>query len=121
MAADGTSFGPYVLNRSAATLLCDGRPVPVGQRGLALLGALLAADGQAVSKGALMGAGWPGTVVEEGNLTVQVAALRKALGSRSDGQEWIVTVPRMGGQRARDPYRIDVIIQGMRLAGMPEE
>ena len=49
-----------------------------------------------MSKAALLEAGWPGTVVEEGNLTVQIAALRKALGTRGDGQEWIVTVPRVG-------------------------
>ncbi len=43
-----------------------------------------------------MDAAWPGTVVEEGNLTVQIAALRKALGQDSDGRDWIVTVPRVG-------------------------
>ena len=48
-----------------------------------------------------MEAGWPGTVVEEGNLTVQIAALRKALGSRPDGSEWIVTVPRVGYRLVR--------------------
>jgi len=49
-----------------------------------------------------MEAGWPGTAVEEGNLTVQVAALRKALGPREDGQEWIVTVPRVGYRLLRN-------------------
>jgi TolB-like protein len=43
-----------------------------------------------------MEAGWPGLIVEEGNLTVQIAALRKALGPREDGQDWIITVPRVG-------------------------
>ena len=49
-----------------------------------------------------MDAGWGGTVVEEGNLSVQIAALRKALGTRDDGQEWIVTVPRTGYRLLRD-------------------
>ena len=67
------------------------------------------ADG-AVSKDALMVAAWPGVTVEEGNLTVQIAALRKALGAREDGQEWIVTVPRVGyrlmrGRQRRNPCR----------------
>jgi TolB-like protein/Tfp pilus assembly protein PilF len=57
---------------------------------------MLEAKGETVTKGALMEAAWPGTIVEEGNLTVQVAALRKALGTREDGGEWIVTVPRVG-------------------------
>jgi TolB-like protein/Tfp pilus assembly protein PilF len=86
-------FGPFVLGE--AGLLRDRKPVAVGQRALALLVTLAEADGP-VSKAALMEAGWPGTIVEEGNLTVQIAALRKALGPREDGQEWIVTVPRVG-------------------------
>jgi TolB-like protein/Tfp pilus assembly protein PilF len=39
---------------------------------------------------------WPGTSVEEGNLTVQMAALRKALGQRADNSDWITTVARIG-------------------------
>jgi TolB-like protein/Flp pilus assembly protein TadD len=91
-------FGPFELREGA--LAREGRPLAVGQRALALLEALAAAEG-AVDKAALMEAGWPGTIVEEGNLTVQIAALRKALGPREDGQEWIVTVPRVGYRLAR--------------------
>jgi TolB-like protein/Tfp pilus assembly protein PilF len=89
------SFGPFVLDRSARTLLLDGKPVAVGQRAFALLDSLAAADGP-VDKADLIEAAWSGAVVEEGNLTVQIAALRRALGTRSDGQDWIVTVPRVG-------------------------
>jgi TolB-like protein len=88
-----TIFGRFVLTSEG--LARDGKPVAVGQRGLALLTALADADGP-VEKAALMEAGWPSTAVEEGNLSVQIAALRKALGPREDGQEWIVTVPRVG-------------------------
>ena len=49
-----------------------------------------------MNKSALMEAAWPSTIVEENNLSVQIAALRKALGQRNDGGEWIVTVPRVG-------------------------
>jgi TolB-like protein len=90
------SFGPFVLDFSRGMLLQAGKPVVLGQRGMALLNALLAADGEAVTKAALMDAGWPGTNVEEGNLAVQIATLRKALGTRDDGLEWIATVPRVG-------------------------
>ncbi|HVX66918.1 MAG TPA: winged helix-turn-helix domain-containing protein, partial [Bryobacteraceae bacterium] len=45
---------------------------------------------------ALLEAAWPGKFVEESNLAVQIAALRKALGTQQSGQEWIVTVPRLG-------------------------
>jgi TolB-like protein len=100
MGGADASFGPFVLDRGRSALLRDGKAVALGQRGIALLDALLAADGP-VAKQALMEAGWPGTIVEEGNLTVQIAALRKALGERADGGEWIVTVPRVGYRLVR--------------------
>src|SRR5690349_17965295 len=100
MGAGETPFGPFVLDRSRMALLQDGKVVAIGQRGFALLAALANHD-DVVSKADLMDAGWPGTIVEEGNLTVQIAALRKALGPRDDGGEWIVTVPRVGYRLAR--------------------
>ncbi|MBN9311100.1 winged helix-turn-helix domain-containing protein, partial [Devosia sp.] len=62
----------------------------------ALLERLLAARGRPVAKDELMASAWPGIVVEDGNLTVQIANLRKALGTTPDGQDWIATVPRLG-------------------------
>lgn len=101
MGAGQISFGPFVLDRSAQTLLSSGKSVALGQRAFALLEALAIADGS-VDKGTLIEAAWPGTIVEEGNLTVQIAALRKALGTRADGSEWIVTVPRLGYRLMRE-------------------
>src|SRR5688572_20089287 len=89
-------FGPFVLDRDSRALLREGDAVAIGQRGLALLEALVDASGATVSKGVLMEKVWPGTFVEESNLSVQIASLRKALGSRDDGSGWIVTVPRVG-------------------------
>jgi TolB-like protein/DNA-binding winged helix-turn-helix (wHTH) protein/Tfp pilus assembly protein PilF len=90
------AFGPFVLDPRGKLLFRDGRPVALGARAVALLQALLAANGETLSKSELLDAAWPGVVVEENNLTVQVAALRKALGARPDGVEWIGTVPRVG-------------------------
>jgi TolB-like protein len=39
---------------------------------------------------------WPGVAIEDSNLTVQIAALRKSMGTQPDGHEWISTVPRVG-------------------------
>ena len=61
-----------------------------------MLAALGETPGRTVAKEDLLARAWPGTLVEEGNLTVQIAALRKALGTAPDGQSWIVTVPRVG-------------------------
>jgi TolB-like protein len=91
------AFGPFLLDTARGTLTRDGAAVAVGQRGLRLLQALLEAGGEPVSKAELMRAAWPGLVVEDSNLSVQVAALRKLLGTPSRGaQDWIVTVPRLG-------------------------
>jgi TolB-like protein len=93
---DALSFGPFTLDRDRQSLKRDGVDVPIGQRSFALLEALLEEIGETVTKAVLMDRAWPDLAVEESNLTVQVAALRKALGQRSDGQDWIVTVPRVG-------------------------
>jgi TolB-like protein/tetratricopeptide (TPR) repeat protein len=54
------------------------------------------ARGQVVAKSALMDAAWPNTSVEESNLTVQIAALRRRLNVSPGGEKWIATFPRVG-------------------------
>jgi DNA-binding winged helix-turn-helix (wHTH) protein len=85
------SFGNVVFNAALGHLTRDGAALSVSHRAIALLRALHAADGLPVSKSDLMEAAWSGQIVEEGNLTVQIAALRKAI-----GDDWIITVPRLG-------------------------
>ena len=63
-----------------------------------LLETLLAADGHAVSKSELVEAAWATENIEESNLAVQIAALRKCLGKSKGGEEWIATVQRVGYQ-----------------------
>jgi class 3 adenylate cyclase/tetratricopeptide (TPR) repeat protein len=43
-----------------------------------------------------MEAAWPGQAVEESNLTVQIAALRRVLREEPGGERWIETLPRRG-------------------------
>ena len=90
------AFGPFVLDPEAGTLLRNDAPVAIGQRGLKLLAALVGRPGEILAKSELMDAAWPGLAVEEGNLTVQIAQLRKLLGPAAGGGEWIATVPRIG-------------------------
>jgi TolB-like protein/Tfp pilus assembly protein PilF len=89
-------FGPFTINVRRGVLLRQGSPIVVNQRGLAILGELAAAKGEAVSKSRLLVRAWPDVVVEENNLTVQISALRKSLGKTDAGEDWIVTVPRFG-------------------------
>lgn len=90
------AFGPFVLDAGAGTLLRNDDPIAVGHRGLKLLAALVGRPAAILGKAELMDAAWPGMAVEEGNLTVQIAQLRKLLGPADDGGDWIVTVPRVG-------------------------
>jgi TolB-like protein len=90
------AFGPFLLDPDAGTLLRNDVPVAVGYRGLTLLAALVSRPGDILAKAELMDAAWPDTNVEEANLTVQIAQLRKLLGPPGDGGEWIATVPRVG-------------------------
>lgn len=107
MSYRAVTFGPFRLDAERGSLLRDGRPVAVSGKGLLLLHALAAAGGKAVTKTQLMDAAWPGTAVEDSNLSVQIAALRKLLGTAEDGKEWIVTVPRVG-YRFIDALTVDL-------------
>ena len=64
-----------------------------------------------VSKQTLMGRVWPDAAVQEANLSVTVAALRKALGPQPDGRSYVQTVPKRG-------YRFDAPLH---LAGSGPE
>jgi DNA-binding winged helix-turn-helix (wHTH) protein len=77
-------FGRLRVLLRRRQLLTDGVPVELGTRGFDLLLALLEADGSLAAKEELMRRVWPGIVVAEENLRVQVAALRKALGADRD-------------------------------------
>ena len=96
------AFGPFVFDRASATLWHGGSLAPLGGRAAALLAALLEADSGVVTKTSLIERAWPDTIVEEGNLAVQIATLRKILGTRSDGEEWITTISRVGYRLMRD-------------------
>jgi len=63
---------------------------------LALLRALVEARVHVVTKSALMDAAWPNVSVEESNLTVQIAELRRRLRGSPDRKDWIATFPRVG-------------------------
>src|SRR5215469_10983189 len=77
-------FGRFRVLLRRRQLLADGVPVDLGTRAFDLLLALLEAGGSLVSKEELTSRVWPGIVVAEENLRVQVAALRKALGMDRD-------------------------------------
>ena len=92
------ALGPFRLDTHDGLLLRGGEPVTLGRRAIALLRALVEQPGALLSKDALIEAGWPGQSVEESNLTVQIAALRRIFSTIPGGDRWIETMPRRGYQ-----------------------
>lgn len=70
--------------------------VEVAPRALDVLVALVERAGDVVTKEELLQRVWPDTFVEEANLSVNVSALRKALGTGEGGHAYIQTIPRRG-------------------------
>src|SRR5882757_3087300 len=89
-------FGPFRLDADAKILFRGSEPTVLGQRAVALLRLLLERAEVPVSKDALIEAAWPGLAIEDSNLTVQIAALRRVLDEASGGSSWIETLPRRG-------------------------
>jgi len=71
-------------------------PVEIGSRALDILGVLVARAGDVVSKDEIVAAVWPGRVVEDSNLTVQISALRRVLDRGRLNGSCIQTVPARG-------------------------
>ena len=65
-------------------------------KALQTLCVLVEKHGTLVPKRELMAQVWPNTVVEENNLDRNISILRKALGEKTGGRQFIETVPRAG-------------------------
>lgn len=93
---DVVRFGRYAVHAGQRLILADGQPLRIGGRALDILQVLLERAGSVVDKQSLIARIWPDTVVEDINLRVHIAALRRALGDGRDGQRFIVNVPGQG-------------------------
>ena len=95
-AATWVRFGSFCLWPMQRLLLQDNQPVHLGSRALDILIALLERPGALVGKDELMARVWPKTFVEPANLTVHIAALRRALGDGRDGNRLLINIPGRG-------------------------
>ncbi len=87
------SFGPFRLSVRRRVLSRRGSPVALTGRAFDLLTALIDSSAAVVTKDELMRRVWGAIVVEENNLHVQIAAIRRALGA---GERYIVTIHGRG-------------------------
>ena len=92
-------FGNFEWRGGEQRLLRAGAPVEIGGRAFDLLGLLASDAGAVVTKDRALAQVWPGRVVEENNLQVQVSALRRLLGADA-----IATVPGRG-------YRLTLAVE----------
>ncbi len=89
-------FGPFRLDTEAKVMTRAGTPTPLGARAVAVLATLVERPNEYVPKARIVDVAWPGLVVEEGNLTVQISAIRRALGETPGGEHWVETLARRG-------------------------
>jgi DNA-binding winged helix-turn-helix (wHTH) protein/pimeloyl-ACP methyl ester carboxylesterase len=89
-------FGPFQLNVRERRLSRSGEVIPLRLKVFDTLLVLVENAGRLVTKQELLDTVWPETAVEENNLNHNVSVLRKALGERATGQQYIETVPRVG-------------------------
>jgi len=81
--AQSYRFGRVEVRPAERTLLVEGKAAHLGARAFDVLVALLDRRDRVVSKDELFDVVWPGLVVEENNLHVQISALRKLLGAEA--------------------------------------
>ncbi|WP_338581401.1 winged helix-turn-helix domain-containing protein [Pseudomonas sp. MAG733B] len=93
---DVYSFGPFCLYPGMRVLQKSGVEVLLGSRAFDILTALVQSNGKVLTNQELMTLAWPGLVVEESNVRVQVANIRRALECDQSDTRYIASVTRRG-------------------------
>lgn len=89
-------FGEFELDVKEEILSRDGKILPINRRAFQVLLQLVERAGETVTKEEFFEAVWDNAFVEENNLSVAAAALRKALDDDPKQPRFIATVPRKG-------------------------
>ena len=90
------SFEGFIVDPNRRVLLRDGQPIQLTSKAFELLLALVESHGRELDKEELMQRVWANQIVEDANLTVTMANLRKALGEKASDHRFIVTIPGKG-------------------------
>jgi DNA-binding winged helix-turn-helix (wHTH) protein/TolB-like protein len=106
-------FDKFRLNPAEQLLLCEGKPVLLTPKAFQVLCVLIQSNGRLLDKDDLIKRVWPDSFVEEANLSVNISALRRALGDTPNGQKFIGTVPKRG-------YRFVMPVQEIRQGSQTE-
>ena len=95
-------FDSFQFDDDGMVLKNNGRLVALEPKAKELLLAFLNDPKKRFSKDELLEEVWPGKIVEEGNLAVQISALRDTLAKGSSGKDYFETVHRHGYRFAAD-------------------
>ncbi|MGH9342967.1 MAG: winged helix-turn-helix domain-containing protein [Terriglobia bacterium] len=101
-------FGSFRVDTACQLLLHDRKPIPLSPKVFDTLLFLLHNAHRLVTRDELMKAVWPDSFVEDGNVSVNIFQLRKALGEMGDGRPFIETVPRKGYRFNADVRTVEV-------------
>jgi DNA-binding winged helix-turn-helix (wHTH) protein/Tol biopolymer transport system component len=115
----GFSFGEFTLDPRHRVLARGGENVPLKPKTLDLLLTLIENRGRVLSKNELLDRVWENQFVEENNLTVHVAMLRKALGEGKNDHRYIVTVSGKGYRFVADVAEAngsDILIESHKVS-----
>jgi DNA-binding winged helix-turn-helix (wHTH) protein len=89
-------FGSFFLNQLERQLSRNGKTVRLAPKTFDVLLVLIQNKGCLVTKERLLREVWPDVFVEEANLSVNIASLRKTLDEDDAEGQWIETVPKQG-------------------------
>ena len=89
-------FDEFRLDVAKRQLLREGEVVPLYSKAFDLLLLLVESRGRDLGKDEILERVWPGQVLEESNLTVNISAVRRALGERAAQPRFLVTIPGRG-------------------------
>ncbi len=89
-------FDSFLLDQAERILLCSKTPVSLPPKVFDVLSVLVESAGHLVTKATLLEKVWPDTFVEEANVSINIAILRKILGENAGGQPYIETVRKRG-------------------------
>jgi DNA-binding winged helix-turn-helix (wHTH) protein len=111
-------FGSFCINQTEQQLMRNGEPIKLAPKAFDVLLVLIQNKGCLVTKERLLEEVWPDTFVEEANLSVNIASLRKALDDGSPQQHCIETVPKRG-YRFVAPVT-ELTYESVELSGEPQ-
>ena len=114
MSNDRVRFAQFELEKARRRLYRDGEQVQLYAKAFDLLEFLIGHNGEVVTKDEILSQVWPDQFVEEANLSVQISALRKALGETKNEPRFLVTVPGVGYKFVGDVQEAvdeDVVIE----------